>query len=351
MTTIPASRIVTVDVVRGLAIFIMVPANMSSSVYAEPHAFWFRVVSSFAAPTFIAIAGMMVALAASRGHYGWGKALVRGALLVTVGALIEAVIYKVVPFYSYDVLYLIGIACPLTYLFTLLPRVWQLALIALIFLAAPVLQWKFGYTDNPGEYIFWGSDAGTREGVPKNPTGLLQHLFIDGWFPLFPWLGMSFAGATIAQVFFMPPREEASRRIVLVAAVLLIVGIAAWWAYPGPAYVRDGFSELFYPATIGFIITACGVVLALLWVVGFAPSSPLFALLRWLGECSLLMYVLHLAIITYILEPLFPARNLPTFLLIDLATIVVLVGIAAAVRQGKTAWPDRPYLVRFLFGG
>jgi uncharacterized membrane protein len=351
MTTRPASRIVSVDVVRGLAIFVMVPANMAAYVYDEPHAFWFRVASSFAAPTFVAVAGMMVALAAGRGHYGLRAALIRGALLLTTAALIEVVLYKVVPFYSYDVLYLIGIACPLTYLFTLLPRAWQLALIALIFLATPVLQWKFGYTDYPGEQIFWGSQAGTRGVVPKNPTGWLQHLFIDGWFPLFPWLGISFAGATIAQTFFMPPREENSRAMALAAVGFLIVGIAAWWIHPGPAYVRDGFSELFYPPTIGFIMTACGTLLALLWAVSFAPGAVIFVPLRWLGECSLLMYILHLAIISTILGPLFPERDLPTFLLIDLATIVVLVGVAAAVRQGKAAWPDRPYLVRFLFGG
>ena len=336
----PASRIATIDVVRGLAIFIMVPANMATSVYAEPHAFWFRVVSSFAAP---------------RRPHGLWDAVIRGLMLLAVAALIEGVIFRVVPFYSYDVLYLIGIACPLTYLFARLPRIWQLALIALIFVATPILQWKFSYTNHPGEYVLWGSGAGAREVTPRNPTGLLQHLFVDGWFPLFPWLGMSFAGATIAQTVFMPPREEAFRRVVPIAAALLIVGIVAWWLYPGRAYVRDGFSELFYPPTLGFIVTACGtvlaLVLALLWAVHFAPDSPIFAPLRWLGECSLLMYALHLAIINYMLEPLWPNRGLPTFLLVDLATVLVLVGIAAAVRAAKRAWPERPYVVRFLFGG
>jgi len=347
----PPSRIAAIDVARGLAIFIMVPANMSASIYAEPHAFWFRVVSSFAAPVFIAVAGMMVTLSAGRRTRGLWDAVIRGLMLLTVAALIEAVIFRVVPFYSYDVLYLIGIACPLTYLFAKLPRIWQFALIALVFAAAPILQWTFGYTNHPGEYVLWGSGAGTREVIPRNPTGLFQHMLIDGWFPLFPWLGMSFAGATIAQTVFMPPREETSRKIVPVAAILLIVGIVVWWLYPGRAYVRDGFSELFYPPTLGFIITACGTVLALLWAVHFAPDSPIFAPLRWLGECSLLMYALHLALINYVLEPRWPSRALPTFLLIDLATVCVLVGIAVAIHYAKRAWPDRPYVVRFLFGG
>ncbi len=347
----PTSRIVTVDVLRGLAIFIMVPANMAASVYAEPHAFWFRVVSSFAAPIFIVVAGMMIVLAGNAKNNGWEHYLVRGALLVAVGAFVDAFIFNLVPLYSYDVLYLIGIACPLTYFFARFPRTLQLALIACIFLITPFLQWQFGYTDHPGEYFLWGSKGGTQEVHPAHPTSLLQHLLIDGWFPIFPWLGMSFTGAAIARAFFLSTREHAYRDMALAAAVLLIAGIAAWVAYPGQAYDRDGYTELFYPPTLGFLITACGVVLALMWAIHWSPDCSIYAPLRWLGECSLLMYVLHLAIIAYVLEPLFPDKPLPIFLMVNFATVLVLVAIAAAARRVKFAWPGRPYAVRFLLGG
>lgn len=351
MTTTPATRIVTIDILRGLAIFIMVPANMAASVYAEPHAFWFRVVSSFAAPVFIVVAGMMIVLVAGSKKYGVGHYLVRGALLLAVAALVDVLFFEVTPFYSFDALYLIGIACPLTYFFARLPRIHQLLLIALIFLATPILQWIFGYTDDPSDDILSDSDSGTREVVPKNSTGSLQHLFIDGTFPLFPWLGMSFAGATTAQAFFLSARESARRDIGLAAVVLLIAGIIAWRAYPGPMFDRAGYSELFYPPTPGFIVTACGAVLALLWAIHKAPNWTLYAPLRWLGECSLLMYVLHLAIISYLLEPLFPDRQLPIFLVINFATVVGLTAIAVIIREMKIAWPARSYLARFLFGG
>jgi uncharacterized membrane protein len=347
----PASRNISVDIVRGLAIFIMVPANMAASVYAEPHAFWFRVASSFAAPTFITVAGMMIVLGAGARDHGWSYYLTRGALLVGVGALIDALMFQLVPFQSFDVLYLIGIAYPLTYFFVRLPRIWQWVTIALIFLAAPLLQWKFGYSDHPGEYFLWGPDAGTREVVPRHPTGVLQHLFIDGWFPIFPWLGMSFAGAMIAQIFFAPTRQTPYREMVFAGAVLLIVGIVAWAAYPGAAYERNGYTEMFYPATPGFLLTSCGLLLVLLWTFHWAPEWPIFAPLRWLGECSLLMYVLHIAIIAYLLEPQFPDKPLGTFLLINFATVCALAIIALAVRRMRAAWPHRPFAVRFMLGG
>src|SRR4051812_49048639 len=109
-----SARIATIDVVRGFAIFLMVPANMAASVYVEPHALWFRVASSFAAPTFVMVAGMMIVLAQNSRAKSWGYYLSRGILLVGMGAFIDVFVYKFFPFYSFDVLYLIGISCPLT---------------------------------------------------------------------------------------------------------------------------------------------------------------------------------------------------------------------------------------------
>jgi uncharacterized membrane protein len=245
---------------------------------------------------------MIIVLVTGSKNYGARHYLVRGALLLAAGALVDTLISNIIPFYSFDVIYLIGIACPLTYFFSLLPRVHQLLLIALILLATPILQWTFGYTDDPGDYVLWGSESGTRRVVPETPTGLLQHLFIDGWFPLFPWLGVSFVGATAAQVFFLSVRDSARLEIGLAALVALSAGIIAWWVYPGPMFDRDGSSELFYPPTLGFIVTVCGGVVAVLWAIRQTRNSTLYSPLQWLGQCSLLMYILHLAIIIYLLQ-------------------------------------------------
>ncbi len=41
-----------IDILRGLAIFTMIAANISPYVLIEPHPFWFRLYGSFAAPLF-----------------------------------------------------------------------------------------------------------------------------------------------------------------------------------------------------------------------------------------------------------------------------------------------------------
>ena len=55
------SRLCWIDALRGLAIILMVPANL-----AEPHAVWYRILRSFAAPIFIMLSAGMVVLTAER---------------------------------------------------------------------------------------------------------------------------------------------------------------------------------------------------------------------------------------------------------------------------------------------
>jgi uncharacterized membrane protein len=57
-----SNRNIAIDAIRGLAIFTMVGANMAASVAAHPHPCGLRLYGSFAAPLFILLSGMMVAL-------------------------------------------------------------------------------------------------------------------------------------------------------------------------------------------------------------------------------------------------------------------------------------------------
>lgn len=46
-------RDIVIDIIRGLAIFTMIAANMAGKLFAEPHPFGFRLYGSFAAPVFV----------------------------------------------------------------------------------------------------------------------------------------------------------------------------------------------------------------------------------------------------------------------------------------------------------
>jgi len=188
------NRDTTIDTLRGLAIFTMVAANMATEVFAEPHPFWLRAYGSFAAPLFILLAGMMVVFTSQSKGHGFKYFLARGAMVITVGALIDVLIWKVYPFTAFDVLYLIGISIPIAYLFIGLNTLSRWGIIFLIFLATPLMQHIFGYSEYPTEVYLWGEEVVSV----TSQTGILNHWMVDGWFPLFPWLGFSLLWVNLA---------------------------------------------------------------------------------------------------------------------------------------------------------
>jgi uncharacterized membrane protein len=162
----------TIDILRGLAIFTMVAANMAGPVLVEPHPFLFRFYGSFAAPLFILISGMMVALTTQTKGHDLKYFLVRGMLIIAVGAFIDMLIWKIYPFTTVDVLYLIGISLPLAYLFQRLNTRYQCLIVISIFILTPFLQNIFGYADYPTEFFF---PSGALTIIIENQTSILNH--------------------------------------------------------------------------------------------------------------------------------------------------------------------------------
>jgi uncharacterized membrane protein len=295
------NRDTTVDALRGLAVFTMVAANLAASVLIEPHPFWLRLYGSFAAPLFVLFSGMMVAFTSRTKHFELEHFMARGVLLVAVGALVDVLIWGIYPFTSVDVLYLISVSLPLAYLSLRLKTPFRWAVVVAIFFAAPLLQNLFGYTDYPTE--FYLGEWGVQAVRVRNQTRILSHWVVDGWFPLFPWLGFSLLGVNLGETRWggeLP--QPARRRLVFPLGVgVLALGGVTWRLYPGSLLVRDGYSELFYPPTPGYVLTAIGVILLLLALVDWRPTLIAYGPLRALGEAALLMYVLHLALIEYVI--------------------------------------------------
>jgi uncharacterized membrane protein len=274
-----------------LAIFTMVPANMSALVYAEPHEMWFRVAGSFAAPLFILLSGMMVSTNSVGKGYDLKYYLIRCGMLLSVAALIDVLVWHVIPFMTWDVLYVISFAMPIGYLFFKIEKAWLRWLIILaIFAAAPLLQSVLGYADYPTEISLWGEQLE----LPENETNVLNHLLVDGWFPLFPWLAFGLLGGELARLRKVVDGCRTLGKWALPLGLgLLAVGIAIWWTWPGPMLTREGYSELFYPPTYGFMVTTVGVIVTAFSLIDLCADWAGFQPLRVLGEAALFMYIVH----------------------------------------------------------
>lgn len=341
------NRDTTIDILRGLAIFTMVAANMAASVLASPHPFLFRLYGSFAAPLFILISAMMVVFTVQTKGHGLKYFLLRGMMIITVGALIDVLIWKIYPFTTVDVLYLIGISVPLAYLFHRLDTLSRWIIVISIFLVTPVLQMNLGYTDYPTEF----SLSGEQTIIIANQTGIFNHWIIDGWFPIFPWLGFSLLGVNLAALRWNKLHATFGKiNIFLIGICILAFGGILWRLYPGSLLTRAGYSELFYPPTVGYITSAIGIIVILFSIVDWKPLINAYKPLQALGESSLLMYILHLALIEYIIAPIKSEQIFQVFLLIYIVLSSLLISIAYGLSVLKNRWKDRPFIVRFLLG-
>jgi uncharacterized membrane protein len=220
-----------VDLLRGLAILTMVAANTAGEIVPEPHPFGIRLYGSFAAPLFIALSGMMVARAARDGRpspegrrHDGRYFLIRGALLLLTAILVDALVASSMPLVAFDVLYVIGFSLPLAYLLARRGPGVQAVIPASVFAASPLLQGWWGYRaeiDQPP------LGAPIADVLPLLPLTWKRFL-IDGWFPVFPWLGFSLFG-----VFLEARGRRAARPkwdgwwlgiVLLLVGAVLIVG-------------------------------------------------------------------------------------------------------------------------------
>src|SRR3970282_1155771 len=97
-------------------------------------------------------------------------------------------------------------------------------------------------------------------------------------------------------------------------------------------------------------MTVIGLIVILFSIVDWKPMVIAYKPLQALGESALFMYILHLALIEYIIAPIKPEQNFQTFLLIYIVLSFLLMSIAYGLRALKTFWKNHPFIIRFLLG-
>jgi uncharacterized membrane protein len=350
------ARLPWIDALRGLAIILMVPANLGP-YFGEPHPMWFRILGSYAAPIFIMLSAGMVIL--TSGRHDARYYLKRGAFIILIGALIDTFIWTIFPFTSFDVLYPIGLAIPLMYLLRNM-KSRELFSISLIFIIGTyVLQNLLGYHEETLEVYF---DDMYLPAIGR----LLQSWFVDGWFPVFPWLGFAVLGALLFRTLFSGD-AVATNRVMIIGAVLTIAGFTFLFIPVDAGLLRNltndsilesrgGYSEIFYPPTFAYVFSSIGITVLLATLLRrMSIASPL-AILGFYGRYSMMVYILHQAFGAWVIEPLigvYGAEVIESGLLftaVNVAVLILIALICLLIGRIKSLRPPRSTMARILFG-
>lgn len=373
-------RDVSVDILRGIAIFTMIAANMAPYNFLEPHSFAFRIYGSMAAPMFIFLAGMMVSYTATIKAHKLMYYIKRAAATIMVAALIDTFIWDILPFITYDVLYMIGLGMPLIFFFIKLPRVAQVIFIVLIFSITPLLQYYMGYAAVPID-VSLSAENGVavpfKETLAAAQTIPVWRQFLhEGWFPLFPWIGVSLLGAFVGSFKFKTAPEVFNKNLLVGGAIMFTLGLIMWMIFmpnvstndtftaepkTGAFFwktliTREGYSELFYPPTLFYLFTFLGFILMLIPLMYKLQKNAVLNLLTVFGRSSLLVYILHTVFIATIFsnpDSIFGDIGLhtfPTFLGLYLIHALVLWLICYGVQKLKKG-KQFPFLINFVLGG
>jgi uncharacterized membrane protein len=350
-------RDVSIDIIRGIAIFIMLGANVLGYVTAcEYHPLWFDVVSSFAAPLFILVSGYMIALNSLKKHTSISYFLLRGGMLILTAALIDGLLWHYVPFAAFDILYIMGLSVPLVFLLSKKSIRLRIGFIAAVLLITVFLQNFLEYRPFPLEIKYSSPGADYSDYTIFN---VIKAFFYDGWFPVFPWISLPVLGSIFTHFRQKAANNFANIKILLTGFLLTLAGFV--WLYLAYTSVhpfdklskRAPYGELFYPATLPFVIGVSGICLLV-----FALADKTRNLIKWnpfviFGQTSLFNYITHTAIIAYIISPRFEKNLQPLNIGWAVYALLVIVSflLSCAVRAIKTKVKTRSFLFNFYFGG
>ncbi len=268
-------RDISIDGLRGFAIICMfyahlIPHFMESGTQLF---FWERIISSIAAPLFLFLVGYNF-----NTKQDLKRVLKRMFVILVIAGFIDTFIWHIFPFYSFDILYLIGFSLAFLFLLRRFNTLQLLILVLLVLLISVSLQ-LFGF------YSIELNEPYLNEEYQLNQV--VYNFFINGWFPFFPWIIFPILGLLAQTNVFSALKFRVISSFLLLLALPLMFLIEFKW--------RTFAVEIFYPASYIYLSFAL-VYLFFIWTNKSLLSSKSVGFLVHLGKTSLFLYIFHLSV-------------------------------------------------------
>jgi uncharacterized membrane protein len=343
-------RIASLDFLRGYAVLIMLFANTTPYVFDLSNSFYIRFVFSTAAPVFIFISGFTTEMNLQKQSVYRSKLFNRTFQVLFLGVMVDTLIWRIYPFITFDVLYLIAFSQLLIILMSYYKTIavkWVTLFI--LFVLFIFFQKNFIYRFDINEVNFTEPINFIKIKEEINP---LIRMFFDGWFPILPWA----AFAVIGSIIFHYKNRLENKFYFLFIIGLLTLDAPLFFNQNHNLPVRNNYLELWYPPSGLMLFIAVGtVVITIALIPKFikATNNIFYNLFCTLGKNSLFIYILHalsIAIIdSFKLDGQFNF-SIKLFLLLGIVSSMTLAAIIMERIKTKYWWAKTPRGIKFVLG-
>jgi uncharacterized membrane protein len=302
-------RITYIDSLRGLAVLLMIQQHLQAWLWnvnwlsytitwpKYPFMLTMHFLGWFAAPLFIILAGAVAVLMNEAGKTS-SEYLKRGLMIIASGYLLNVLTPNWFKPGSWYVLHTIGFSIIISpVILRIKNHLLILTAIFMIFISA-ILQTWLKTSLLPGN-----NDMSNL----SLPGGIIRIAFVEGHFPIFPWLSFFITGIIIRRMI------TENKHIFIFYGSLLITGSGIFlgsFYYHGYFFATGGklfriFVPLhyFYPPLPPFIFFIMGISLLIFYIFTKSDSllnKSIFSSLNSLGRSSLSWFMIHVIVFNQI---------------------------------------------------
>jgi len=310
-------RLASIDIARAIAIFLMVMCHFTIYItrpegsYPNIYFFGDHILGDSPAATFLFLVGVSLCISIDRSRQKGipefslvSRLVIRGAVLFTFGVAYLIVFWGYRHAFDWDILTTIG-SCIilLAFLRDLSPK--QLVSLAIVaVMLSPCLRQLSGYP------VFWD---GAEYAAPWTVKAILGGFFVNGYFPLFPWVAYPLVGLAVGKATVIECdaaiRSKNQRMLSSSGVVLMLAGLGG--------FLINYYAELsgtialyvsqlsFYPLSNTLFLTVQGFILLLFGLLSIRfdredIKHPAMNFLRRYSRYALSVYVIHHVLLVFV---------------------------------------------------
>ncbi len=323
-------RNIWIDFIRSIAIIIMIIANSAAVIGNKEYSYFFRIICSLAAPLFVLLSGISFSVSSKYPSSSDTKTKSAFYLLITA-TCIDLFIWQIPPFNTFDVLYIIAFGIFLNIFLKHKTLLYVLSFIIFSIGLAVYLQVVLPYR-------FHMQEISLNNILQVNKSDYIissiRNMFVDGWFPIFPWICLPLIGTLIVkyQHFF----QSYKLYTYVFSLITFFVSIYGLSTSSTIVPLRNGYVELFYPASfLIFMLVCSGALLFFTSTFSYKISNPLISFFSMIGKYSLFIYILHIAMIHFVLDVYFNSLDASSFAIVMVIFTVSLYVMIAILEFTK----------------